>query len=175
MLEISGVLLVGSAPLNIYGVSVADSESDADLPNHLENRRRPDYAALADIFPPSLEALLINDPGQSVNFILPLLVELGRACNKEQRLPNLQSVGAADWFVPVGSESTQALIDQAKEYFADAGIVFDPPIFGTDDSDTDYRDHHWGFGASDDDYGHLSDYSGDSYGFDDDGGVFYFP
>jgi hypothetical protein len=170
------VLLVGSAPINIYGESDADSDSDVDLPNHLGNQR-PNYGVLADIFPPSLEALHINDPGQSVTFILPLLVELGRACKMEQRLPKLRWVEAAEWFVPVGSESAQALIDQAKEYFTDAGIEFDPPILGIgiDDSDTDYREYNWGFGASDDDYGTPSDDSGDSNDWNADASGFFFP
>jgi len=157
---------------NVFGDPNSDTESDTESPTYKVNGRPLNYAALADIFPPSIETLVINAPGQSVRHIMPLIVEIARACKMEKRLPNLKKVDLETWFVDESSRSHQALLDQATGFFKDAGIEFVPPEFMGSHNDMDDHDV-WGYGGSDDEYGPPSDYSGDSYDYDDYSGMMY--
>jgi hypothetical protein len=165
--------MIGGVPIiNPFGDSDTESESES----YTVNGKPLNYPALANIFPPSLETLIINHPGQSVKYFMPLLVEIARACKMEKRLPNLRLVSLEDLVVPQSLKSHQATFDQAEGFLKEVGIDFLPPALAGSDSDTGYRGYSWGgYGGSDDEYWPPSDYSGDSYDFDEDAGFFNFP
>jgi hypothetical protein len=175
IIELSGEHIIGGIPMtNPLGDSDTDSD-DGESATYIVNGRPLNYGALADIFPPSLETLMINYPGQSARHIMPLVVEIARACKMEKRLPKLKIVDLNEWFVEGSSRRHQALLDQAAGFFKDAGVEFIPPEFMGSESDMGDR-ALWGYGGSDDDdeYGPPSDYSGDSYDYDDYAGMMYF-
>lgn len=164
-IEISGEHIIGGVPQS-HPIGSSDTDSDTEAPTNEVNGRPLNYHELADIFPPSLETLRINSPGQSPRHFMPLLVEIARACKMEKRLPNLKTVDAEQCFIEQSSTRHQALLDQTAGFFTDAGVVFLPPEFiGSIDDERGMYPTYWG--GSDDDYGSGDSYDGEEW-FDED-------
>ncbi|QDS69475.1 hypothetical protein FKW77_006366 [Venturia effusa] len=163
-IEIGGEHIIGGVPpTNPLGDTDSDSEIE-DSSTYEVNGRPLDYHQLADIFPPSLEKLIFNSPGQSDRLFMPLIVEIARACKLEERLPKLKTVDAEQCLVEGGFFRHQALLDQAKGFFTDAGITFLPPDFlGSEDEDGMYPTY---WGGSDDGFGYDEFGYGSGYNYD---------
>lgn len=167
ILEISGEHVIGGVGPHTHPLEDSDTESDTEDQTYEVNGRPLNYHELADIFPPSLETLVINSPGQSAKHFMPLLVEIARACKLEKRLPKLKEVDAEQCFIDQSSRRHQALLDQAAGFFTDAAIVFIPPEFvGSDYEDWRMDPTYWG--GSEDDYGSGDSYDGEGWYDDED-------
>lgn len=165
-IEISGEHIIAGVP-QTHPLGDFDTDSDIEaLPTNEVNGRPLNYHELADIFPPSLETLTINSPGQSPRHFITLLVEIARACKLEKRLPKLETVDVKQCFIEQDSSRHQASLDQAAVFFTNAGVDFLSPNFtGSTDEERGMYPTYWG--GSDDDYGSGDSYDGEGW-FDED-------
>ncbi|TLD36263.1 f-box domain cyclin-like protein [Venturia nashicola] len=171
--EIGGEHIIGGIPYT-HSLADSDTESDTEDTTYEVNGRPLDYHELADIFPPSLETLKFNSPGQSARHFMPLLVEIARACKLEKRLPKLKTVDAEQCFMKQSITRHQALLDQAAGFFTDAGVVFLPPYFNGSEYEDRWSPTDWGESIEDDMWESHFNYTFDDYldrdGWYDDGG-----
>lgn len=181
-IEISGVLIVGTIfyrhfPANSdesdsdefddeddYQDSDEDSSSDDDdsHDNHVQatsstsSPRAPDYAVIADMFPLSLEVLIINDPGKKMSYIMPFLEHLtARICaqgkggaRKDKGLPSLRTIDLSRWW---GSEPAQ-YVEEFRDLFC-CLLAFDVDLFIPDasySSDLEWSDEDNAFTVDED-------------------------